>query len=77
MHCAAVEGAVLDDDTLAVDANDVAVGEGVGDGLGGFVVEVGLSVGRVEHGIVDNEEVGVGGRQTLAVAIDGSGHGQT
>ena len=77
MHCAAVEGAVLDDDTLAVDANDVAVGEGVGDGLGGFVVEVELTVGRVEHGTVYYEEVRVGGWQTLAVAIDGSGHGQT
>ena len=52
---------MLADDGAAVDGHDVASGEGLADDAQGLFVEVGLGLGRAEHGTVDDEEVGVGG----------------
>ena len=64
---------MLLDETAAVDAYDFPVGEGLTDDTQGFGVEVGLVIGRTEHSAVDDEEIGIGSRQTLAVFIDGAG----
>ena len=60
-----MEGAVLADDGAAVDAHNLAVGEGLSDGLQGFGVEVGLVVGGNQYGTIDDQIVGVGGRKTV------------
>ena len=86
LHRAAVERAMLDDYRTAVDADNLAVGEGVSDYSCCLGVEVGLGVGGIEHRSVDDEEIGVGGWQTfgtlrrtveelLAVVIYRSGGG--
>ena len=68
---------MLLDDGTAVDAYDVAVGEGSADGLHGLCVEVGLGVGGHEHGSVDDEIVGVGGGQSVGLVVDGAGQWQS
>ena len=69
-----MQAAVLFDNASTVDADDLPVGEGLTDDSQRFGVEVGLSVGGTEYGTVDDEEVGVGGRQTVVAVVDGSGH---
>ena len=77
LHGAAVEGPVLTDEDLAVDANDVVVGEGQGELVVGLLVEDGVAVGGHEDGLVDDEEVGIGGWQSFAVlVVANGGHGQ-
>ena len=71
-----MDGAVLADDGAAVDADNIAAREGCGDELQGLCVEVGLAIGRAEHGTVDDEEVGIGGWKTLSVIIDCAWHRQ-
>lgn len=56
---------MLDDDRATVDADNLAVGEGVSDYSCCLGVEVGLGVGGIEHRSVDDEEIGVGGWQTF------------
>ena len=56
---------MLDDYRATVDANYLAVGECVGDYSSSLGIEVGLRVGGIEHCPVDDEEIGIGGRQTL------------
>ena len=58
---------MLDDDRATVDADNLAVGEGVSDYSCCLGVEVGLGVGGIEHRSVDDEEIGVGGRQALGI----------
>ena len=67
---------MLYDDAAAVDAHDLVVGEGIGNGLRRLFVEVGLGIGGIEHRAVDDEEVGVGGWQTLVAVVYRAGHGQ-
>ena len=67
---------MLFDDTLTVDANDLPVREGLTYQSQGFSIEVWLVVGRTEHSPIDHEEVGVGGRQSLALKEDRAGHRQ-
>ena len=84
LHSAAVERAMLTDEDAAVDADNLASGEGglqLGQGKG---IVVGLAISGHEHGIVHDKEVCVGGRKTLRVScqvdviviVDGCGHGE-
>ena len=86
LHRAAVERAMLDDYGAAVNADNLAVREGIGDYCGCLGIEVGLGVCGIQHRSVDDEEIGVGGWQTfgtlrrtveelLAVVIYRSGGG--
>ena len=56
---------MLANEDAAIDADDLAVGEGIVQHLGSTLVIVRLIVGRIEYCTIDDEEVGVGGRQTL------------
>lgn len=69
MHRQAVDGAVLTDDDTGVDRDDVPTGEGFADDAAGCGIEVGLGVGRHEDGSVDDEEIGVGGWQSLIIVV--------
>ena len=65
-----MQAAVLFDNASTVDADDLPVGEGLTDDSQRFGIEVGLSIGGTEYGIVDDEEVGVGGREAVTLTID-------
>ena len=67
---------MLPDDGAAVDTDNLPVGEGLTDDAQGLVVEVWLPIGRTKHGTVDDEEVGIGGRQPVFSIINGMGHWQ-
>ena len=67
LHGGAVEGAVLADEDAAVDGHDVVAREGFLQLRAGQFVVGGLAVGRHEYGVVDDEEVGVGGREAMAI----------
>ena len=71
----AVQRAEAEDEVDAVNADDLAVGEELGQGIEGD------AVGRIverrnEHEAVGDVEVGVAGRQPLAVEDDRPGHRQ-
>ena len=63
---------MLANEDAAIDANDFAFGEGVAQHLGSTLVVVRLVVGRIEHGSINDEEVGIGSRQTLVSFADHS-----
>ena len=72
-----MDGAVLADDGAGVDGQDVVVGEGGGEDAGCLVVFRRLVVGGQDDASVDDEEVGVGGWQAVAVGlVDGVGQGE-
>ena len=71
-----MERAVLPDNGPTVDTDYLPVREGFANDSQGLVVEVGLSISRTEHGTVDDEKVGIGGRQPVFSIIDGMGHWQ-
>ena len=60
-----MEGAVLANDGAAVDADNLAVGEGLSDDAQGLGIEVGLGVGGYQYGTIDDQIVGIGGRQSV------------
>ena len=60
-----MQRAMLADEYAAIDADDLAVGEGFAEYLGSPLVILRLVVGGIEHGTIDDEEVGIGGGQTL------------
>jgi hypothetical protein len=60
-----MERAVLTDDGATVDAYDFTVGESLADDAQSFGVEVGLGIGGNEDSAVDNQIVGIGGRQSI------------
>ena len=60
---------MLADDDTAVDADKFVVGESLAQSLGSRLVIVGLVVGGINHGAVDDEEVGIGSRKPLAVVL--------
>lgn len=62
-----MQGAVLADEDAAVDGHDVVLGEGSLQLATGKVIILRLTVGGKEDGVVENEEVGVGGRQTMTI----------
>lgn len=75
---------MLTDKDAAVDADDVVMGKGLLELAPRLFVVVGLCVGGVEDGSVDDEEIGVGGRESVALVcrrhwskvlfVDGCGH---
>ena len=71
-------GAVLSDDGACVDGYDFVIGEGSCEDACRLVVFVGLVVGGQDDGLVDCEEVGIGGGQAVAVGlfVDGIGEWQ-
>ena len=71
-----MEGTVLLDDGAAIDAHDFAVRIGLTDNTHGLGIKVGLSVGGHEDGTIDDQIVGVGGGQTVALVVYGTGQGE-
>lgn len=69
LHGGAVQGAMLQDEDAAVDAYNFTVGESPLQLFQGLGIFVGLMVGGNKHSPVDDEEVGVGGRQPLPVFV--------
>ena len=64
-------------DGATVNTYHLSAREGLVDNAKSLCIEVGLGIGRAEHGSVDNEEVGIGGRQSLTVfVIDRSWQGE-
>ena len=63
---------MLADQYLTIDSNDIPIRKSGLELPDRFLVVVGLSVDRQEDGTVDDEIVGIGGGQTLAVFIHGS-----
>ena len=56
---------MLFDDGSAVDAHDLPVWESLANDAHRLCVEVGLRIGRHEDGTIDDEVVGIGGRQSV------------
>ena len=71
-----MQGAMLLNDGTAVDAYDLAVGEGLAHYLKRLNVKVGLVVGGNEYCSVDDEIVGISGWQTFAIIINRMGQTQ-
>ena len=71
----AMERSQAEDEVDAVDADDLAAGEELGQGVQGDAVG-GIVEGRDQDEAVGDVEVGVAGRQPLAVEDDRPGHGQ-
>ena len=67
---------MLTDDGTTVDADDVASREGFANNAQGLGIKVRLVVCRHQYSPVDNQEVGVSGREPIFTVIDGVGHGQ-
>ena len=67
---------MLTDEYGAVDANDFMVWKGELQLTACLFVVGGLAIGGAEDGAVDDEEIGVGGRESLVAVADGVGHGK-
>ena len=67
---------MLADDSACVESDDGMVGKGLLDNAEGPGIVVGLGVGGYDDRSVEDDEIGIGGRQTVAFFIDGVGHGQ-
>ena len=65
---------MLSDYHTGVDTDDIEAGEGERDGLTGNGVEVGLIVSGNKNGTIEDDEIGVGGRQPFTVIENGVGH---
>ena len=60
-----MQGAMLSNDSLTVDTHYLTVGKSLADDAHRLLVEVGLSVGRHQHGSVHHQIVGIGSRQSI------------
>ena len=69
LHGEAVDASVLTDDGERIYADNLTVGEGKLNLSLCLLVFLRLVVSRINHGSVENEEVGVGGRQSVALAV--------
>ena len=67
---------MLLDDAAAVDAHDLTGWEGFANEAQGLCVEIRLVVCGHQHSAIDDEEIGVGGWQALALEDDGAWHRQ-
>ena len=76
LHRQTVQRAMLKDDRGGVDGDCLPSGEGTCDGLNGLLVIGWLSVGGYQHRAVEDEEVGVGGRKSEVIIVNGIGHGE-
>ena len=71
-----MEAAMLFDNATTIDGYDLTIRESLADQTKCFCVEIGLGLGGTEHGTNDDQEVGIRGRQTIVLIIDGSRHGE-
>ena len=71
-----MQASVLLDDSTTVYAYDFPVWESLLNDAHGFLIEVGLVVGRHEHGIVDDQIVSIGCWKAIVSIIDGAGQGK-
>lgn len=62
-----MKGAVLADEHTAVDGHYVVLREGFLQLATSKIVILGLTIGRKKDCIIDDEEIGVGGRQTVTI----------
>ena len=62
-----MQGAVLADKHTAIDGHNVVLRESSLQLATGKIVILRLTVSGKEDGVVENEEVGVGGRQTMTI----------
>ena len=69
LHGEAVDASVLTDDGERIYADNLTVGEGKLNLSLCLLVFLRLVVSRINHGSVENEEVGVGGRQSVALTV--------
>ena len=76
LHGATVQGAVLFDDSPAVDAYDFPVREGFANDVHSLCVKIGLIIGWYQYGTINDQIVGIGGRQPVFAIIDGAGQRQ-
>ena len=67
---------MLFDDTSTVNAHDLSVREGLSDNPEGLLIEIGLVISRTEHRPIHYQEVGIGGRESLALKDNRSGRRQ-
>ena len=77
LHRAAMERAVLLDENLTVNGDDVMLGESLLQLLLCSLVKQFVAVRRHQHSPVEDEEVGLGGRKSLPFLVIALGsHGQ-
>ena len=67
---------MLFDDTTAIDGDDLTVGESLANQSEGDGIKVRLVIDGTEYSSVDNQEVSISCRQSLALEKDGPGHGE-
>ena len=72
-----MDRSVLTNDSARVDADDVVAGESLSHESQSTSVVLLLCVCRHDDSAVDDKEVGVGSRQTVAVVVERVGHRQT
>ena len=73
LHGATVQGTVLLDDRPAVDAYNFPVRESLTNDAHRFSIEVGLCVSGYQYGTINDQIVGISGRQPVLAIIDGTG----
>ena len=75
LHGEAVDAAVLAGDGQRIYTDHFAVGEGELNLASCLLVLFRLVVRRINHRLVQNQEVGIGGRQAVALALRVCSHG--
>ena len=68
---------MLFDDGATVYTNDFSIGIGLTNDAESFGIKVGLCIGGHQYGTIDDQIVGIGGRQPLTILIDGMGKWQS
>jgi hypothetical protein len=71
-----MEAAMLFDNATTIDGYDLTIRESLANQTEGLCVEIRLGVGGTEHSTVDDQEVGIRGRQTIVLIIDRTRHGE-
>ena len=62
-----MKGAVLANEHTAIDGHNVVLGEGFLQLATSEIVILRLTIGGKKYGLVDDEEIGIGGRQTVTI----------
>ena len=62
-----MKGAVLADEHTAIDGHNVVLREGFLQLATSEIVILWLTIGGKKDGVVDDEEIGIGGRQTVTI----------
>lgn len=64
-----MNGTMLEDEGTGINRYEVVLGEDTSESAAGAIIKSGITVNRIDYGIVQNKEVGVGGRQTVAFVV--------